>query len=478
MAAQAALPRPVLISSVVTAVRQQTAAAGGDPAVMERHLVELCRAYPTLAPEVDTMHRNDGTSETLAKVRGTLPIVFRGTQYNIPVVVWIPARYPTACPRCYVTPTKDMIIKQGHTNVDRNGQVFLPYLQDWSRAHSRLVELCTVMASVFSDMPPVNAKPPGWDEQQAYERSVNQALAESLSAGNPSAYGRPAQQPVVTATPAYATTPTATALPTVQGRVTAQPAYPSYGGTGAAAATAAVSSSSSSSSSSSLAGRQRPPPAYAAAAGSSKTGGGVGGKTAAAAAASATRHARSKSVDDNSLLRDMINQKVVHHCNTIRDSIREAGGRSDALQAGAETIAAGLRGLRTEKETLDRMLAELEERDSRVAAWVEEQDKLAQDPESQNPDRILRASDALSDQLFDQVATIAATEDVMFHLDRALSESVIELQPYLKQVRSLSTKQFLAKALAMKIVEIQRRNTAADAANPPLPARPPPAYRK
>jgi hypothetical protein len=94
-----------------------------------------------------------------------------------------------------------------------------------------------------------------------------------------------------------------------------------------------------------------------------------------------------------------------------------------------------------------------------------------------DPDTILRPADALNDQLFDQVATIAAVDDVLFHLDSALREGVVELGPYMKSVRSLATKQFMAKALVIKINEIQARSLAGGMGDEAGQVGPP-AYRK
>ena len=65
------------------------------------------------------------------------------------------------------------------------------------------------------------------------------------------------------------------------------------------------------------------------------------------------------------------------------------------------------------------------------------------------------SGDVWSDQIFDQVATISAIDDTLFELDDALKKGVIELNPFLRAVRNLASQQFQAKALAMKICEMQ-----------------------
>lgn len=48
---------------------------------------------------------NDGTTSTLLNLEGTIPIFYRGNQYNIPVEFWIAESYPMAAPVCFVRPT-------------------------------------------------------------------------------------------------------------------------------------------------------------------------------------------------------------------------------------------------------------------------------------------------------------------------------------------------------------------------------------
>ncbi|XP_059931551.1 tumor susceptibility gene 101 protein isoform X3 [Gadus macrocephalus] len=54
------------------------------------------------------------------------------TSYNIPVCLWLDESYPKTAPICYVKPTKDMVTVRGK-HVDSNGEVMLPFLQEWSQ---------------------------------------------------------------------------------------------------------------------------------------------------------------------------------------------------------------------------------------------------------------------------------------------------------------------------------------------------------
>lgn len=76
------------------------------------------------------MHEN-GRSELLLCIDGLLPIRYRNISYKIPIAIWIPQDYPQSPPMVFVTPNKDMIIKQSR-NVDPSGKCYHPNLANWS----------------------------------------------------------------------------------------------------------------------------------------------------------------------------------------------------------------------------------------------------------------------------------------------------------------------------------------------------------
>jgi len=48
---------------------------------------------------------DNGRHSLLLQLSGTIPIYYKGSQYNIPVVIWLLETYPAIPPKCYVTPT-------------------------------------------------------------------------------------------------------------------------------------------------------------------------------------------------------------------------------------------------------------------------------------------------------------------------------------------------------------------------------------
>ncbi|EGZ10954.1 hypothetical protein PHYSODRAFT_352404, partial [Phytophthora sojae] len=118
----------------------------------------LLGQIPSLQPNCGTFAHNDGTTSTLLNLEGTIPIFYRGSQYNIPVEFWVVETYPLAPPVCFVRPTADMMVKPGHPHVTSDGYVKIPYTSDW-RPDFTLLELVAHMCSIFGNMPPVFRRP-------------------------------------------------------------------------------------------------------------------------------------------------------------------------------------------------------------------------------------------------------------------------------------------------------------------------------
>ncbi|KAJ1730295.1 suppressor protein stp22 of temperature-sensitive alpha-factor receptor and arginine permease [Coemansia biformis] len=115
--------------------------------------------FPSLEVRIAGYIADDGIRQALMCVHGTLPVVFHGNTFNIPVVFWFPRMFPEHSPLAYVTPTRMMVVKVGK-HVDERGRVYHPYLAAWSR-DSTLGELFRHLIATFSVEPPVFSRPPG-----------------------------------------------------------------------------------------------------------------------------------------------------------------------------------------------------------------------------------------------------------------------------------------------------------------------------
>ena len=301
------------------------------------------------------MHSN-GIESTLLYFGGTLAITYRGGTYNIPVEIYLSETYPEAPPRCYVRPTPDMMVKPGHRHVDVEGLVYLPYLHDWRASTHNLVELCTVMASIFQSQPPVFAKPPT----------------------------------AATAAPVPATRVAATA-------VGGQP------------------------------GARLPPP-YAS------------------VAVAATADPKQIAVAD---LTARLQSDLQQFYARARQELDSEFSKQARLQQGQQDIAAAVDELREQKEALGVLQATAREKCDNLDRWSREQEE--QGPAPVDPDALIIPADIRSKQLADLLSESAALEDALYYLDRALSRGAVDLESFLREVRSLARRQFLAKAHIQKL---------------------------
>ena len=96
-----------------------------------------------------------GSESILISLDGTIPIIFSGQQYNIPVNIWIVENFPYMCPVCYVTPVAGMKIKPRHPHVDPQGLIYHPYLSEWNMEVSHVLDLVMALIETFSADPPV-----------------------------------------------------------------------------------------------------------------------------------------------------------------------------------------------------------------------------------------------------------------------------------------------------------------------------------
>ena len=141
-----------------------------DPSRIDRDASALCRSslgahlVPTRAlcfDESVLLNTNGGEPPEVLVLQGTIAIHFRGQTYQILMDIYLPPKYPVQAPICWVRLAPGMYLKEHHRHVGRDGKVYLPYLHEWSPLTHNLIELVVAMSSVFSDSPPVYARPGG-----------------------------------------------------------------------------------------------------------------------------------------------------------------------------------------------------------------------------------------------------------------------------------------------------------------------------
>ncbi|XP_074505872.1 E3 ubiquitin-protein ligase RNF31 [Sebastes fasciatus] len=96
----------------------------------------------------------------LVFVAGTLPVVYEGSKYNIPVCIWLHETHPVSRPRCFVCPSVSMVINPSCSFVDASGNISLNGLKNWTHGVSNLSLLVSEMRRAFRRDTPLYARSP------------------------------------------------------------------------------------------------------------------------------------------------------------------------------------------------------------------------------------------------------------------------------------------------------------------------------
>ncbi|KAI8467154.1 MAG: UEV domain-containing protein, partial [Monoraphidium minutum] len=448
---------------------------------IREHMSELLKGFPTLIMSVSEYQTNDGRRVVLnlLKAQGTVPIHFQGVKYNIPVIIWLPERYPMHAPLVYVTPTPNMVIKHNHSCVEPQGQVRTPYLSAWLYPSSDLSAMVQEMCMVFGAEPPLFSKPAGYTPPppppgQAHMQQNLAAAAASQQQQQQQQQGYPAmdfggqQQP---------------------GRGAQQQQYPPPGAGGADAAGQALWGG-----------------AYAAASGARPTGGAGGGSGPSSGSfallsagsfalpggggAGGSPGRRQGELDDGFVALagralqgrlqaglEAFNREAAREMDSLLEVQRQLMAREAELQravgsvqqdrAGTEGVVAEL-GARC--RALEKWLEDNEWKSAALggaaappakggrgaAAAAPSADAAAALLAKLDVNKVVVPEDDLSRQALAAQAEDLAVEDALTVLDRALQNGKLPADAYIKQSRGLCRTQFFARARGLKIAQLQQ----------------------
>jgi len=396
--------------------------------------------WRSLRPETENHFDYDGSSAVLVLLKGVVPIQYQGVQYNIPMTFWITKDYPLTAPLAYVTPDRSMQINRSHSHVAADGKVFLPYYDQWNPSRSSLQGAIEACAVEFGLNPPVHSR-----------RSTPPPPPPPLPAGPRAAQPRP---PAARPPPAYGSF--------------SQAPYPVQTGT-------------------------PPPPPYPAEAGPSGSSPGRGSAALAESRAAAIRQAgeaeraalAERKAREAKAARQALEIRLQEEFRRFRDQMKGELGEKLVIQRkldeGHGRLEQGLVQLEEQNTELESAIVELKTAETQLETWLAEYEDEEEDASGAlgqlNLDEAIVPADTASRQLFDCVAETSAIDDTLYHLDRALSNDVVDLATFLKEVRKLARRQFMAKALAKKIQKHQQQvEMQARMSQPNLNSRPP-AYR-
>merc|ERR1719341_2676765 len=90
-----------LLSSALSKVKYR------HPEQAKRDVLSSLHHYRGLIPKQDKFIFNDGIQRDLINIYGTIPVPYKGQNYNIPISLWLLDTHPYHAPICYVKPTAD-----------------------------------------------------------------------------------------------------------------------------------------------------------------------------------------------------------------------------------------------------------------------------------------------------------------------------------------------------------------------------------
>ncbi|XP_006142537.1 ubiquitin-conjugating enzyme E2 variant 3 isoform X4 [Tupaia chinensis] len=130
---------------------------------------------------MDTYVFKDSSQKELLNFTGTIPVMYQGNTYNIPICFWILDSHPFAPPICFLKPTANMGISVGK-HVDAHGRIYLPYLQNWSHPKSVIVGLIKEMIAKFQEELPLYSLPSSDEARQgdllAYIAKITEGVSD------------------------------------------------------------------------------------------------------------------------------------------------------------------------------------------------------------------------------------------------------------------------------------------------------------
>lgn len=369
-----------------------------------REVLNLIQIYRSLTYRLEAFVFNNGTRKDLLNLEGTIPVNYKGAYYNIPVCIWLMDTHPQNAPLCFVKPTPDMSIKVSKY-VDSNGKVYLPYLHEWTQNGSTLQKLIQCMITAFGELPPVYAKP---------RNEARPPYPVSSFMPQPSGYPYPQSSPQP-GYPTFTPYPPSSNLP-----------YPNYGSPypGPASTNGMPYPPASTTTPN--------PPAAGYGPGPDVAGGTITEEHIKASLLSAVEDKLRRRLKEQS-------QQSQAELETLRRTQQE-------LCDGKARLEDILTRLQRERAELDKNVVILQEKEKELEAAVE---RLAEQ-EGVDVDEAVVTTAPLYSQLLNAFAEEATLEDAIYYMGEALRKEVIDLDTFLKQVRTLARRQFTLRALMHK----------------------------
>lgn len=400
--------------------------------------------YPTLLADLQNFTHNDGREARLLALDGTLPVLIRGVTYNIPVCVWLQENHPYVPPLVYVKPTNTMAIKPSQF-VDSNGKVYHPFLHEWTYPKSDLAALLQILCSIFAQQSPVYAKsaptPPqpssyNMPQQPSYlpqygGYSPNPGAMPPYPVGASTGMPMPQPGPVPGSSPGRPS-----------GGRPPYPPYPPGGGSNMGPSNPPYPVPNHAS---------YPPstqPSYSGPAAS------IPHVTQANLDTTNGTTAVSSTLKDEEIklsLRSAVEDKIRRSSKALfqqaQIELDELNRTQNELKRGSEKLQDILQKLEREQADVDNDIKLLTQKNEEISEVVS---KLESNSENLEIDEAVVTTAPLYNQILNLFAEENAVEDTIYYLSESLRKEAIDLEVFLKHVRTLSRKQFMLRALLYK----------------------------
>ena len=372
-----------------------------DPSRINRDATSLLRSSvgQHLSPVIDSLFENDGKSHQTLCLRGTVAIHYRGATYQQLVDLYLPAGYPARPPICFVRLAPNMYIKDAHQQVGADGQVYLPYLHEWKPHSHNLVEMVVAMSSTFSADPPVftRAPPPPPPPPDYYS-----AFAENVET--------------------QGVTPERTTTNSTQQKEDQLLKEVEEASRLEAIAVAKKKSEE--------AERER-------------------------------QLAIQEDFDAKNFatVKDLVKRKILKYLTNLNQTTQELiqidWQEKQLLEQSTNKLERQLNDLTTSKITLEQAVDQVDLATTKITTWLEhaeakQQEQNETETETSIDDMVTPVS-TVHKQMLELAAENISLTDAMYFLDQALLQTTIDIQTYLKEIRTLAKKQFLVKAHLLKI---------------------------
>ncbi|XP_056631868.1 tumor susceptibility gene 101 protein isoform X2 [Diorhabda sublineata] len=378
-----------------------------NPDLAYREIMSVNQQYKGLHPEQNTYIFNDGVRMELVNLSGTIPVRYKGNLYNIPICIWLMDTHPLNAPICYVKPTMDMSIKVSMF-VDQSGKIYLPYLHDWVPNESDLLGLIQVLIVTFGDHPPVFAKvkdnvyPPS-NREYLIRNSLKNFFMEHfiLLAFMPQPVGGynmpPNPAPVYGLSAGFNCPPYPPQPVRHMNYPFPFPNNNNFGGSVPQSGTGTIKE----------------------------------------------EHIRESLL---TALEERLLRRMKEQFQQNQAELETLKRTQEELKQGKVKLDNILSRLEKEKNDLDKNITMLQDKEQELDKAIER----ISNQESIDVDDAVTTTAPLYKQLLTAFAEEAALEDTIYYMGEALRCGVIDLDVFLRQVRSLSRKQFMLRALMQK----------------------------